>query len=177
MNTFEARKKGFTLIELMVVIAIIGILASIIMVSLSSAQSKGRDTKRIADVRTIQLSLEEYYNDNGYYPATLAALTPNYIAAIPTDPKSSLAYLYSVYNAVNNANCVGANKPVKYHLAAIMESTAATNSALSQDVDWIGTGGGAVCTGTTPDFNGLTAACTSGASVATAADGCYDETN
>ncbi|HUD02706.1 MAG TPA: prepilin-type N-terminal cleavage/methylation domain-containing protein, partial [Candidatus Paceibacterota bacterium] len=68
MKIFKVRKKGFTLIELMVVIAIIGILASIIMVSLSSAQSKGRDAKRVADIRTIQLALEEYYNDNGNYP-------------------------------------------------------------------------------------------------------------
>ncbi|HUD03147.1 MAG TPA: hypothetical protein VMR46_04035, partial [Candidatus Paceibacterota bacterium] len=157
---------------------IIGILASIIMVSLSSAQSKGRDAKRVADIRTIQLALEEYYNDNGNYPTALSQLAPTYIAAIPTDPSNSgTSYLYSAYNAVNNPVCGSTNKPVKYHLAAVMESTNSTNSALNQDTDWAGTGGGAVCTGTTADFNGNALNCSGTTAQALGVDNCYDETN
>jgi type II secretion system protein G len=173
-----SKARGFTLIELLTVIAIIGILASIVMTSLSAAQSKGRDAKRVADIRTIQLALEEYYNDNGNYPTALSALTPNYLPAIPTDPKNNgTSYFYSAYNALNNANCVGANKPIKYHLAAAMESTNATNSALNQDADWPGTGGGAVCTGTTADFNGNAPLCSGTTAQALGVDNCYDETN
>lgn len=60
---------GFTLIELLVVISIIGILASVVLVSLNSARSKSRDAKRLADVRQIMTALELYYNDNSGYPA------------------------------------------------------------------------------------------------------------
>ena len=56
-------KKGFTLIELLVVIAIIGMLSSVVLASLNSARAKGRDAKRLADLRAIATALELYYND------------------------------------------------------------------------------------------------------------------
>ena len=59
---------GFTLVELLIVIAIIGILASIVLVSLSSARTKARDTKRIQEISQIQSALELYYAQYGYYP-------------------------------------------------------------------------------------------------------------
>ena len=176
MHINFSKARGFTLIELLVVIAIIGILASIVMVSLSSANAKGRDAKRVADIRTIQLALEEYYNDNNVYPTTLSALTSTYIAAIPTDPKNNgTSYLYSAYNALNNGNCVAANKPVKYHLAAVMESNNSTNSALNQDVDWAG--GGTICSNTTADFNGNALNCSGTTAQSLGVDNCYDQTN
>ena len=173
----QGRTKGFTLIELLVVIAIIGILASIITVSLQSSRAKGRDAKRISDIRTVQLALEEYYNDNGYYPAALSSISPTYIAAVPKDPKdNSTSYLYSSYNSVPSANCVASNKPIRYHLAAVMESDDTTNPTLKQDADYsYSPAGSTVCTGTTPDFNGNAVNC-SGTS-AGITDNCYDVTN
>ncbi|PIZ10368.1 hypothetical protein COY54_01685, partial [Candidatus Falkowbacteria bacterium CG_4_10_14_0_8_um_filter_41_36] len=67
----SARLKFFTLIELLIVISIIGIIISISFVSFSNVRQKGRDTKRIADIKLIQKSLEDYYRDEGSYPATL----------------------------------------------------------------------------------------------------------
>lgn len=65
--------QGFTLIELLVVIAIIGILSSVVLFSLNDARSGARDTRRVADLRQIQLKLESYYNDNDEYPADASA--------------------------------------------------------------------------------------------------------
>ena len=99
-------KKGFTLIELLVVIAIIGLLASIVLASLNTARAKARDTRRIEDLTQVRTALEEYYNDNGYYPIIIdencdnngwndlrSALTPKYIASLPNDPVSG-SYMY-----------------------------------------------------------------------------------
>ena len=60
--------KGFTLIELLVVIAIIGILSTLAVLALNSARAKSRDSKRVADIKQIQASLELYYNDFNTYP-------------------------------------------------------------------------------------------------------------
>jgi len=64
------KNKGFTLIELLVVVTIIGILASIVLVSLGSARIKARDTRRIADLRQVTLALEFYVDKYRHYPPT-----------------------------------------------------------------------------------------------------------
>ncbi len=61
-------QKGFTLVELLVAIGIIGILATITTVSVSSIRAKGRDTKRVTDVKAIQANLEIFAETNGGYP-------------------------------------------------------------------------------------------------------------
>lgn len=62
-------KKGFTLIEILIVVFIIGLLASIVLVGLGSFRARGRDARRIADLREIQNGLELYYGKFGSYPA------------------------------------------------------------------------------------------------------------
>ena len=71
----KTNKKGFTLIELLVVVAVIGILASVVLLGLSSVRSKGRDARRISDLKQIQNGLELYFNACSKYPATLNGLT------------------------------------------------------------------------------------------------------
>jgi len=128
------RNRGFTLIELLVVIAIIGILASVVLASLNSARQKSRDSRRVADIKQIQLALELYFDgvSPNAYPTTLAALsTGNYIATVPKDPLSGdgatcrntdYCYAYS-----------GATNPTYYHLGANLEDDG--HVALNSDID------------------------------------------
>lgn len=67
-------KKGFTIIELLIVIAIIGLLATISIVALNGARQKGRDAKRIGDIRQVQTALELYFNDRDAYPVAAEAI-------------------------------------------------------------------------------------------------------
>lgn len=65
-------KKGFTLVELLVVVAIIGLLSTLAVVALGSARGKARDAKRLSDIKQVQTALELFYNDNNGYPVAAA---------------------------------------------------------------------------------------------------------
>jgi len=66
-------RKGFTLIEILVVVAIIAILSSVVLVGLGPTRRIGRDARRISDLRQVQNGLELYFNKCGYYPGTAQA--------------------------------------------------------------------------------------------------------
>jgi type II secretion system protein G len=61
-------QSGFTLVELLIVIVVIGILATLVITTYSGIQSKARDTKRQTDINALQGQLEAYYAQNGKYP-------------------------------------------------------------------------------------------------------------
>jgi general secretion pathway protein G len=106
----QEQQDGFTLIEIMVVILILGLLATIVVQSLRGAADKAKRVKAQADLSEIKTGLDRFYLDNGYYPTTdqgLSALVslpttgrvPNnyesagYIERLPLDPWGS-NYVY-----------------------------------------------------------------------------------
>lgn len=100
-------KAGFTIVELLIVVVVIAILASITVVGYSGISSRSRDSVRASDVRNIKNALEMYKADAGVYPdvcggmgvgcnASLlaSALVPKYTSAIPQDMDTSRYYAY-----------------------------------------------------------------------------------
>lgn len=154
------------------VIGIIGLLASIITINLTSARKRARDTKRIGDLRSIQAALEDYYGKNGQYPASLGDLVSTYLPIRPTDPLGSTCavaagnsndcYFYAYYPT--------SGIRYSYHVGASLEDQG--SMLLNQDRDCISTSGTS-CPYTaaySSGFNGAdTTACDSGA-----ARYCYD---
>ena len=61
-------QKGFTIVELLIVIVVIGILAALVLNTFSGAQKRARDTERVGDINALATQLEVYYNDKGAYP-------------------------------------------------------------------------------------------------------------
>lgn len=108
-------KKGFTIIELLVVSAIIALLASSVLVLFSNTRAKGRDATREQHLKTIQSSLESFYTNARRYPVcTPGEFIPNAggtdcvsselvpaeaIAALPRDPLNQGNYRYFYQSA------------------------------------------------------------------------------
>jgi len=108
----QSIKKGFTLIELLVVITIIGILATGATTVFTAQIQKARDTTRINDIKQVQSSVEQVYQDSSVYPSsnTFGSGTTDvtwvsaYLDIIPEDPKfgqncngwSTCSYIYGV---------------------------------------------------------------------------------
>lgn len=104
-------EKGFTLIEMLVVIAIIGLLSSVVVIGLGGSREKARDARRIADMQQIQNALELAYNPATGYPAAIPSGAPT------TDPQNK-AYQY-----VPNSATLG------YNLGICLEGTDQGSSA------------------------------------------------
>ncbi len=68
MISLNKNNKGFTIVELLIVIVVIGILALLVITTYSGIQAKARNSKRQTDLASIQTHLEAFYNENGYYP-------------------------------------------------------------------------------------------------------------
>lgn len=70
MISLKNNKKGFTIVELLIVIVVIGILALLVVTTYGGIQSKARNTKRSSDVGTIQTQLEAFFSQSAFYPSS-----------------------------------------------------------------------------------------------------------
>lgn len=89
---------GFTLIELLVVIAIIAILSTVVMAGLNSARAKGRDAKRLSDIKQVQAAMELYFDSCAGYPATFT---------MPTTPATALSVPPTVSTGCTSPTTLG----------------------------------------------------------------------
>ena len=66
--TLHRKQQGFTIVELLIVIVVIGILAALVVTTFSGIQQKGRNTERQTDINAVHSQVEAYYAQNGRYP-------------------------------------------------------------------------------------------------------------
>ena len=115
-------QRGFTLIELMIVISIIGILASIAAPSYQMGIIKAREAVLLENLYAINSSIDQFYADKGQYPASLEELKDEkYLKSVPKDPFTKKADWTlvqppqsdppesGVYEVKSSSNLIGTN--------------------------------------------------------------------
>lgn len=136
-------RSGFTLLELLVVISIIGTLASISTLNYSSVRMKARDAVRVANLKQLELAFNLYYDDHGGFPAGVNVVfgspgakcldrdhgfasscqPPIFASVLPSDPMSNQAIFNQTYTAMNTdgSPCTAAACP-SYRIRFLLES-------------------------------------------------------
>jgi prepilin-type N-terminal cleavage/methylation domain-containing protein len=72
MLKLNRKQSGFTIVELLIVIVVIGILAALVLNSFQGVQARARDTERRTDINSVATQLEVYHGDNAGYPLLTA---------------------------------------------------------------------------------------------------------
>jgi prepilin-type N-terminal cleavage/methylation domain-containing protein len=134
---------GYTLIELVLVIAIVSVLATLGFGSYSDYRAKGRDAVRVGDLGKIELAIDMYYETCREYPAALAVTANNgcpsgttlgsYIPSLPTDPLGA-SYTYSTSGAGNGHDAYVTRVELELqHVVLIDDIDGATHDGVSLD--------------------------------------------
>ena len=114
--------------ELLVVLAIVGLLSSVALTSLVNARLEARDSKRIIEVADVTRALQRYAEDHAVYPSTLETLVSNaYLSEVPRDPRLNQPFVYKI-----------TRDGTRYYLGVNLESS--TAAALLSDTDAVRTG-------------------------------------
>jgi type II secretion system protein G len=117
-NTLKLKKSsGFTIVELLIVIVVIGILAAITIVAYNGVQQRARYSAMQSDISSLNKAIQLYYADNGTYPYSgsgignvvgpspaIPGLVPTYLSKIPTIPNDGIGGYYAYIWSTNGAD-------------------------------------------------------------------------
>ena len=82
-NSSEASENGFTLIELLIVIVVLGILAAIVVFSLTGVSGQSKQAACTSDAKSVEIAADAYQAAKSTFAPSVAALSPSYLHTVP----------------------------------------------------------------------------------------------
>ena len=126
----DNRSKGFTIVELLIVIVVIGILAALVITAYAGIQAKARNGKRSTDIQAVQTQLEAFYSQNNYYPSLTDLNSATWRATnMKSLEKGALVDPSTNCDPAVASNCVAAAPALKIYSYAVSDSSGATCEA------------------------------------------------
>ena len=120
------RYQGFTIVELLIVIVVIGILALLVITTYSGIQAKARNAKRQNDIQALQVQLEAFFQQNGYYPSRTDMNSASWLTAnMKSLDTNALIDPSSTCNPATTG-CLVASPVAKSYSYAVFQSDGAT---------------------------------------------------
>ena len=130
-------QRGFTLLELLVVMTIIGILAAIAVPALRHSPQRAREAALKEDLFTFRQVIDHYHGDKGQYPPDLQTLvTDGYMRKIPVDPMTSSAETWVLTYEEETAESDNPDEPVTPGITDIHSGSEATALDGTLYKDW-----------------------------------------
>ena len=156
MISLKKRDQGFTIVELLIVIVVIGILALLVITTYGGIQAKARNAKRASDVKSLQTQIEAFFSQNGYYPSRTDMNSSTWLSTnmksldqnALIDPSNATqsktmvtapaakSYAYAVTDSSGNSCETDDTTCAKYTLTATYEGTVnGSATAVAQNLD------------------------------------------
>jgi type II secretory pathway pseudopilin PulG len=128
-NRLNNSESGFTIVELLVIVLIIGVLLAVLLLTYSGVRVRERNTARVTDIKQIQSSLESFYAQDGFYPTLSDLNSPKWTAAnLKTLDPSTLQDPSAKSGAVRFSDGTTTSQ-FTYHVTASDGSTACDDKA------------------------------------------------
>lgn len=101
----DSRRAGFTLLELLIVVALIGILTALAVPTFRQTPTKAKEAVLKEDLYALRDVIDQYFSDKGRYPASLETLVEDgYLRKIPVDPFTESADTWQIETAESDAD-------------------------------------------------------------------------
>jgi prepilin-type N-terminal cleavage/methylation domain-containing protein len=130
MISLKKRNQGFTIVELLIVIVVIGILALLVITTYSGIQAKARNSERTSDMSALQTQLEAFFQNSGYYPSLADMNSSTWLSANMKSLDTNA--LVDPSNATQSKTLVDSGSPSKQYGYQVTKSD---GSACSTDTD------------------------------------------
>ena len=128
---------GFTIVEIAVVLAVIGVITAMIAITFNQTQKSARDDRITADITALKRAVVSYYNDNGSYPTcsspgtctvqSISSRLNRYMNSVPTNDPSGRNYEYA-----------SSTQPDQYGLAVFYQSGSQCKTGSKMTMSWWG---------------------------------------